>query len=104
MLKRLTDEAAKFDSNKPPLSRLPKDSLELIAQVMAFGADKYGWNNWKKGMDHSRLLDASLRHIYKYTDGIDVDDESGQSHLAHAACNLLFLMYYKEKGLGNDDR
>jgi hypothetical protein len=98
------EEGNKFDGNKPPLSKLPRVSLEEMAVVMAFGASKYGWDNWKKGMDHSRLLNASLRHLYKYADGIDLDDESGLSHLAHAMCNVAFLIYYKDKGIGKDDR
>ena len=75
-----------------------------IAEVLAFGAIKYDWDNWKKGMDHSRILDATLRHVYKYANGENKDDESGLNHLKHAATNLAFLLHYVEKGLGNDDR
>lgn len=96
--------ANKFDKGKPPLSRLPKEALEEVAKVLAFGAAKYGWNNWKDGMEWSRLLDASLRHIYAFVDNTDLDPESGQSHLAHAICNLMFLIHYQENNIGTDDR
>lgn len=94
----------KHDTGKPPLSRVPRVGIEAVAEVLAFGAKKYDWNNWKGGMDHSRLIDAALRHIYKFADKKDLDEESGLNHLAHAACNLFFLLHYHEHGLGNDDR
>jgi hypothetical protein len=96
--------ARKFDGGKPCLSRVPRAGLEGLAEVMAFGAEKYGWDNWKQGMDWSRLLDAALRHLYKFTDGQDKDEESGLNHLSHAACNIFFLIHYYEKGLGRDNR
>jgi hypothetical protein len=98
------DNAKKFDQGKPPLSRIPKQPLEQIAQVLAFGATKYGWDNWKQGLKWSRPLDACLRHLYKFANKEDLDDESRLNHLAHAACNLIFLMYYYENDLGEDDR
>lgn len=96
--------AQKFDSGKPRLSKVPVEIINGIAEVLAFGAIKYDWDNWKKGMDHSRILDATLRHVYKYANGENKDDESGLNHLKHAATNLAFLLHYVEKGLGNDDR
>jgi len=96
--------AKKFDKGKPPLSRIPYELLEDVAHTLEFGADKYGWHNWKEGMDWSRVLDASLRHINKFARGEDIDEESGLNHLGHAACNIAFLLYYLKNGVGNDDR
>lgn len=98
--------ALKFDKNKPPLSMIPYAALKAEAQVLAFGASKYQRNNWKKEpvLDHSRLLDAALRHIAAYASGEDLDQESGLNHLAHARCCLGFLLHYIEQGLGKDDR
>jgi hypothetical protein len=32
------------------------------------------------------------------------DHESGRSHLAHAACCVLFLLAYERRKVGTDDR
>lgn len=97
-------EAIKFDTGKPPLSLIPRTALEEEAKVMAFGAGKYGRDNWRGGMDFSRLMDATLRHVYAFADGEDKDKETGLSHLAHARCCLAFLLEYEGKKIGKDDR
>jgi hypothetical protein len=56
-------EGKKFDKGKAPLSWIPRTVIEQEAQVFAHGAEKYGRNNYKKGMDWSRVLDAALRHV-----------------------------------------
>ena len=94
----------KFDAGKPPLGLIPRQALEAEAQVMAFGANKYGRDNWRGGMDWTRLSDAALRHITAFVDGEDVDPETGLPHLAHARCCLAFLLAYSELELGRDDR
>lgn len=86
----------KHDSDKPDLSLLPFKALEDVARVMMFGAAKYGRSNWKKGFDEHRLISAALRHLGAHTEGEAIDSESGQAHLAHAACNLLFLIWLKK--------
>lgn len=96
--------ATKYDQAKPDLSILPKTPLEEIAKVMAFGAAKYGRGNWREGMAWSRYVSAALRHTFAFNENEDIDPESGLLHLAHAACNLLFLMEYYRYELGQDDR
>ena len=97
-------EAAKFDGGKPPLGLISRYALEQEAHVMQFGMDKYGRDNWRAGMDFSRLVDATLRHVYAFADGEDNDHETGLSHLAHARCCLAFLLEYEGKRVGKDDR
>lgn len=94
----------KFDSGKPPMGLLPRHSLEQVASVLGFGAQKYDAHNWRKGMKWSRLIDAALRHIHALNDGEDHDPESGMSHAAHAACCLLFLIQYQKDHPEMDDR
>lgn len=98
--------AKKFDLDKAPLSMINDVALREEAKVLAYGAKKYQRNNWKEEpvLNHTRLLDACLRHITAYASGEDLDPESGLSHLAHARCSLGFLLYYIDKGLGKDDR
>lgn len=94
----------KFDKGKAQLSLVPLAALEEEAKVFEFGAAKYGRDNYKAGMDYSRLIDAALRHINAFNSGEDLDPESGLSHLGHARCCLAMLLYYKAKGKGTDNR
>jgi DNA-directed RNA polymerase subunit RPC12/RpoP len=91
--------ARKDDAGKPPLYEILQwvDSLFLIdiMRVLKFGANKYyGQGHWNLGMDRTRLANAVVRHLDKYMSGDIVDEESGLSHLAHAACSLMFMHYY----------
>ena len=101
-------EGTKFDSNKwekPTLALLPTSSIYEIGRVLDFGATKYGDYNWKRGIKYSRLLSASLRHIFQFMNGEDADPESKTSHVANAACNLIFLLHFiKTKQEHLDDR
>ena len=94
----------KDDLGKPQISLIPYAALKEEAAVMMFGAAKYGRDNWRKGMDYTRLIDASLRHILAYANGQNIDTESGKSHLAHARCCLAMLIAYEHDALGYDDR
>ena len=100
-----TGGAIKFDSNKKARPELlPSDALMEVAKVMAFGAEKYDNDNWRNGFDWTRLLGSCHRHLHSFNAGEDLDPESKLSHLAHAACNILFLIEHELKGLGKDDR
>lgn len=94
----------KFDAGKPELDLLPFESLEEIAKVLTMGKNKYGRSNWKNGISYSRLIAASLRHTGQFLNGIDLDDESKISHVAHAATNLLFLLWMIKHRPDLDDR
>jgi hypothetical protein len=67
-------------------------------------AKSTGDHNWRKGMAWHRLFGAALRHLWAWYRGEKADPETGLSHLAHAACCVLFLLTYELKGLGTDDR
>lgn len=85
---------------------LPPKLAFAIAQVLGFGAHKYGDRNWEKGMKWSRLYAAALRHAFAYLDPdqSNADEETGYSHLAHFACCVTFLLTYQERNIGEDDR
>lgn len=97
-------EGIKHDSGKPPISLIPREALEEEAKVFAFGASKYGRDNYKFGMDWTRCIDAALRHIVAFADNEDLDPESRLSHLAHAKCCLSMLLFYAANNRGNDNR
>lgn len=79
----------KLDSGKPRMSLIDASFLFGMARVLTFGAGKYGPHNWRGGIEMDRLLDAAFRHLNAFNDGIDVDEETGESHLFHAACCLM---------------
>ena len=67
-----------------------------IAKVMQFGATKYKRDNWALGGKYSLILAACERHLLQYA--VDpIDKESGCNHLAHALCNISFIIYYESK-------
>ncbi|WP_051018506.1 dATP/dGTP diphosphohydrolase domain-containing protein [Bartonella queenslandensis] len=97
-------EAHKNDDGKARLELIPPLALMEIGRVLEFGAKKYGENNWRKGAHWSRFHGAALRHLLSWFEGEDKDSESGLSHLAHAACCILFLMEFEAKQIGCDNR
>ena len=99
----IREQGLKYDDGKPPMDLLPGEALEAIAQALAFGAKKYGRDNWRKGFNWSRLLGAGLRHLSAFGRGERKDPESGLSHLAHAGAMLLFLLTHEVTGIGTDD-
>lgn len=96
--------ATKHDSGKPQLDLLPLDSLEEITRVLEFGASKYGAGNYMKGLDMRRLISACMRHIMQFNNGEDIDEESGYSHLGHAACNLIMAIWMMHNKPEMDNR
>lgn len=94
----------KADADKPRMELLDASFLEGIARVLTFGAKKYEDHNWRKGLMTTRTIGACLRHIFAWLRGEDNDEETGENHLLHAACELMFtywtVMHYKRR----DDR
>jgi len=87
----------KNDAGKPRTDLLPPRALLAVSRVLALGASKYGADNWSKCQEPARYLGAALRHVLAHMAGETTDAESGESHLAHAACCLLFLVELGEK-------
>ena len=94
----------KHDDGKPRMELLSWVALREMAQVLSFGANKYSDHNWRAGFKWTRLVGAALRHIHKWNDGEDLDEETKLSHLAHAAVEIMFLLEHEAKKLGEDDR
>jgi hypothetical protein len=94
----------KFDGGKPRMELLSREALVQVAMVLTFGAQKYDAHNWRGGIHWSRVIGAAMRHLTAFNDGEDKDPESGLSHLAHAACCLMFLLEYEKTRKELDDR
>lgn len=100
--------ALRYDEGKTNWSLMPFEAIEEISKVLDFGANKYAeWNFANDGgMKWSRVINSCLRHIFKWMRGEDLDPESGLHHLAHAGCNIVFLLYYVKNPhiFNKDDR
>jgi hypothetical protein len=96
--------AVKHDGAKPELALMSSAALNGLGIVLTYGAKKYAADNWRLGMRWRRLISAGLRHLLAFSDGEDIDPESGLPHLDHAACCLHFLSEYQKKHRGEDDR
>ena len=55
------EEGSKYDKNKLRVDLLSFQALQGIAEILTFGAKKYGDRNWEKGLSFSRVL--SVRSI-----------------------------------------
>lgn len=100
----VSETGKKFDTGKPRMELLSGIALQEVAKVLAFGATKYDAHNWRGGLKWSRILGAALRHIFAYLGGEDKDPETGLSHIAHAACCMMFLLEYEVTHKELDDR
>jgi hypothetical protein len=100
----LKTEGVKYDGGKARYDLLPPESLESLAQVLTFGAAKYGDRNWEAGMSWGRVFAAMMRHMWAWWRGEHKDPETGFSHLWHAAACMAFLIAYEERRIGTDDR
>lgn len=95
---RMQEKGRKDDSTKPRWSLLPRNTITEVIKVLEFGAKKYQVDNWQHVPDaRTRYYDAVMRHVEAWWLGEQNDPESKLPHLAHAACCLLFLMWFDRK-------
>lgn len=97
-----TMEAIRFNQDKTRYDLIPPEFIREVAEVFTFGANKYTPDNWKgfTPEQQEEIKGSLLRHIYAYLEGEENDPESGLSHLAHAGCNLAFMLYFKNRREG----
>ena len=84
----------KYDIGKPRWELLSWKEVEETVEIMTFGSEKYEDFNWQHVRPFkTRYFGALIRHLTAWFLGEKLDSESGKSHLAHAGCCLLFLMW-----------
>ena len=88
-------DSNKSDHDKLQWDKLPWEEVEKIVEVMMYGANKYVMDSWKS-VASERYEAAMIRHYVSWKKGEKIDKESGLSHLAHMACNLMFVMWLEE--------
>ena len=88
-IKKQQKKSFKDSKGKPPVELIPWAAEEAMADAFAFGATKYGRHNYKiDGLPVTLLLGAAKRHIGKFLDGIDLDDEIGSKDLADSEIKI----------------
>jgi len=101
------NKAAKKNDKKDgkvPLEYLRLDGISEMCEVFAFGASKYGKDNYLLGHHIDQLTAATLRHILAFQSGEELDPETKKSHIAHAQCCLAMIQTQKTLGtLRRDD-
>lgn len=86
---------AKHDLGKLRWDCLPWPAVEQVVAVLTFGAEKYSAWSWPSVPDaRRRYFAAAIRHAVAWLRGEKTDPESGLPHLAHLACNALFLLSF----------
>lgn len=97
--------AKKHQVDKLHVELITPEMEEGLAEVLTYGMKKYAARNWEKGLEHSVHYAAAKRHMMKFWQGIDLDDESGLHHIAHAMCNLgMLYTNIKRNRFDLDDR
>lgn len=97
-------EGKRFNTGKTKWSLLDLDSLVGVVEVFQFGVQKYGLNDWKKGLKVTETLESSIRHIHSFLNKEDIDLESGLHHIDHAITNLIMVRYMTLFNKKFDDR
>jgi hypothetical protein len=91
------EKGKKFDTGKLRWDLLPLDCVEEVVKILTFGAEKYDANNWQLVEDgENRYYAALMRHLTASRLGEKTDSESGLSHLSHAMCNIVFLLWLEK--------
>lgn len=89
----------KYDYGKLRWGLLPNAAVCEVIKVLMRGAEKYETDNWKRVPDaRRRYYEAAMRHLTAWWDGERDDPEWGLSHLAHAGCCVLFLLWFEVTG------
>jgi hypothetical protein len=73
---------------------VPYEAIEALAKVLTFGAEKHGANSWQDIEDaDDQYYAAAMRHLQEWRKNRNaVDAESGFPALAHALCDIMFLL------------
>lgn len=79
------------DPKKNPLDLLDPEFLLGVGEILRQGAAKYARGNWMRGMSWGGVLAAILRHTLAIANGEDTDPDSGELHVYHLGCEVMFL-------------
>jgi hypothetical protein len=91
------DNGMKRSDAKPMYRKIPFVAMQRKALAMTKGSLTYDDGlydrNWQRAIPESAAacFDHAIEHLWKYIEG-----DTSEDHLAHAACNIDFLMWYED--------
>jgi hypothetical protein len=92
-------------SRKVGLSRVSMPVMMEVDVAMFEGAMKYGRHNYRAiGIRSSVYFDATLRHLFAWWEGQDIDPDSGLHHITKAIAGLMVVRDAMLQGKVDDDR
>lgn len=94
MIGSVKAHGTRHNDGKLRWSLISWQAISCMVRVLMFGADKYGAQNWKKGLNIKEILDSLQRHVSALMDGELSDPESGMPHIGHVMCNCMFYAYF----------
>lgn len=101
----LVNPKAAAGAVKAPFHATPELGLIMMENVMAGGGYKYGdFNYHDSKVDAATYLSAIRRHLLLWKDGVDMDAESYQNHLAHVMACCAILIEAQGTGMFIDNR
>lgn len=90
---------------KAPMSTVSAAVMAEVGVAMLEGAAKYGRHNYRAvGVRASVYYDATLRHLFAWWEGENIDPDSGMSHITKAITSLVVLRDAMIQGKVTDDR
>lgn len=87
------EQGLRYNDGKPKWSLIDFDTLEGALKVFEFGKEKYGVDNWKKGLLTTEICESLMRHLVSYLNSDDLDKETNLPHVDHILCNAIMLAY-----------
>lgn len=92
------------DAGKDRVDLVPIEGIHAAARAMSYGLTKYEIHNYRKGIAWASLYASIMRHLLMWFWDGRPDEESGLSHLDHAAADVLMLCAIVDLHPALDDR
>jgi hypothetical protein len=96
--------AVRNSNNKLRMDLITPEMESALAEVLTFGANKYGDRNYEKGIPVMNYIGSCKRHLNAFLRGIDIDTDSKIEHIKLAFTNLGMLITTLERFPELDDR
>jgi hypothetical protein len=76
---------------------IPATLLRRLADRYDLGQEKYGEDNWKRGLPYHDIWNHIIDHLLHARDAQTIGHTSTEDHLAAAAWGIAALMYFEDE-------